>query len=45
MITLVTEREADEQLRLGVTEQLSLLNQQLTVNFTIAEVDRFGNLM
>ena len=42
VITLVTKSGASEQLKIGVQHQMAMLGRQLSVNISIAEVDRFG---
>ena len=42
VITLVTKDRATEQLRLKVQQQLAGLSEQIHINITLVEVDRFG---
>ena len=42
---MMTKDEASEQLRIGVQQQMSELSEQLQVNISIVEVDRFGKTM
>ena len=42
VITLVTKDKATEQLRVRVEQQLAALSEQININITLVEVDRFG---
>ena len=42
VITLVTKSGASEELKDGVQLQMAMLDRQLSVNISVAEVDRFG---
>ena len=42
VITLVTKDKANEQLRFRVQQQLAALSEQININITLVEVDRFG---
>ena len=42
VITLVTKSGASEELKDGVQHQMAMLGRQLSVNISVAEVDRFG---
>ena len=39
---MITQQEPSDQLRIGVQQQIDTLGEQLGVNITIVEVDRFG---
>ena len=41
---MITQQEPSEQLRIGVQQQIDTLGEQLGVNITIVEVDRFGKI-
>ena len=42
VITLVTKDRATEQLRRKVQQQLAGLSEQININISLVEVDRFG---
>ena len=42
VITLVTKDRATEQLRVSVQQQLATLSEELNINITLVEVNRFG---
>ena len=42
---MITKDGASEQLRIGVQQEMDELTEQLDVNISIVEVDRFGKTM
>ena len=42
VITLVSKDEATEQLRVRVQQQLATLSEQININISLVEVNRFG---
>ena len=42
VITLVTKDGATEQLRVRVQQQLAALSEQININISLIEVNRFG---
>ena len=42
VITLVTKDKATEQLRIRVQQQLATLSEEININISLVEVDRFG---
>ena len=42
---MLTKDGASEQLKIGVQEEMDELTEQLDVNISIVEVDRFGKIM
>ena len=42
---MMTKDGASEQLRIGVQQKMDELTEQLDVNISIVEVDRFGKTM
>ena len=42
---MLTKDGASEQLRIGVQQEMDELTEQLDVNISIFEVDRFGKTM
>ena len=42
VITLVRKGGASEELKDGIQHQMAMLGRQLSVNISVAEVDRFG---
>ena len=45
IITMMTKDGASEQLRIEVQQEMNKLSEQLEVNISIVEVDRFGKTM
>ena len=45
IITMMTKDGASEQLRIEVQQEMDELIEQLDVNISIVEVDRFGKTM
>ena len=42
VITLVTKDGATEQLRVSVKQQLATLSEEININISLVEVNRFG---